>query len=276
MKQWLKWIPVGAALLVFSGLEAQPGPLNREKIRDELQLRPDQEAQFFDAMKKSAEALRSLRGNTAIDPVQRRAEARKISEAHRTEIASILSREQMDKWTAIRRERMRGQGPRPSFQGRGQRPAMQMGRPIPNKELVQEIRAYSAKEILPVLKKERAGLEKQMSLKDRETLASLRTQAKAMGNPGGMRRSGSPRGRPQASKKPELDRLAEKYQTEINRIFARIEPQVDRWNKDLRALHNKYAQPREGFGSRNGIHSVVPSAIRLVQPRRFLLLDPRT
>ena len=154
MKQWLKWVPVGIALLTFSVLEAQPGPLNREKIRDELRLRPDQEALFFDAMKKSAEALRALRNNTDMEPVRRRAEVRKIVEAHRVEIAGMLNQEQMNKWMAMRGERMRGQGHRPRLWGRG--PAMQVGRPPANKELAQAIRAYSAKEILPVLKKERA------------------------------------------------------------------------------------------------------------------------
>lgn len=276
MKQWFKWIPVGVALLIFSALEAQPGPLNREKIRAELQLRPDQEARFFDAMKKSAGAMRSLRSNTVMEPTQRRAEAKKIAEAHRTEIASILSKEQMDKWTAMRGEHMRRQGNRPPLRGRGQGSAMQGGRPVPNKELVQAIRAYSEKEILPVLKKERASFEKQMSSKDQEALASLRTQVKAMGNPGGMRRPSPPPGGSQASKNPELDRLAEKYRTEINRIFARMEPQVDRWNKDLRALHEKYAKSNEGPGSRKGVGPIVPSAARFVHPKRFLLLDPRT
>lgn len=275
MKKWLKWIPVGIALLIFSALEAQPGPLNRDKIRAELQLRPDQEVRFFDAMKKSAEALRLLRSNTTMEPAQRRTEAQKIAETHRVEVRSILSKEQMEKWTAMRMANRQRQSNKPPQQGRGQGLAMQRGKPAPNKELVQAVRAYSEKEILPVLKKERAGLEKQMSTKDQETLASLRTQAKAMGGSGGMRRPGPPSG-PKAAKNPELERLAVKYQTEINRIFARMEPQVDRWNQDLRALYEKYARAQEGPGSTKNVRPVVPSATRLVHPKRFLLLDPRT
>ncbi len=274
MKQWLKLAFVGAALLMFSALGAQPGPLNREGMRNELQLRPEQEERFFAAMKKSAEAMRMLRSNAEMGPEQRRTEARKIAKAHQEEMATILSKEQMDKWTTLRQERRRKPGPRPPFPGQHP-PAAQRGRPVPNQELAQAVRVYSEKEIFPVLKRERAGLEKQMSPKDQQTLASLRTQGKAMGRPfGGMMRPGPPAGRPKAPVNPELNRLAEKYRSEINRIFARMEPQVDRWNKDLRALQEKYAPPQKGPGSRKGPGPLMPSAAWLVHPQRFLLLDP--
>jgi len=274
MKKWLKWIPVGAAVLIFSALEAQPAPLNREKIRSELQLRPEQEPRFFAAMEKSATTLKALRANTDLNPEQRRAEARKVAEAHRAEISGILSKAQMDKWTALRQERMRKHGPRPPFPGQERGPGAQRGRPGPNPELLNAVKAYSEKEILPLLKKERANLEKQISPKDQETLASLRTQAKAMGR-GGMYRPGPAQVGAKARSNPELARLAEKYRSEINRIFARLEPQVDRWNKDLQAIHEAYAPPHKSPGNGRDHGPVVPSATRLIHPQRFLLLDSR-
>ncbi|MEY4134515.1 MAG: hypothetical protein ACOYOO_05710 [Saprospiraceae bacterium] len=278
MTKLKKWIPTAVALLAFFALGAQPGrEMNRDRLREALQLKPEQETRFFETMDKLARELSALRDSRATDIGQRRAAAGKIMEAHRKEMAAILSKEQMEKLRAMRTDRMRKARPRDRWQGIGARGAA--ARPaLPNPELVKAVQDYSQKEILPVLKKERAELEKRISPKDRVILSSLRTQAKALR---GQRLKGpGPRGavarRPAGRGNTPLDKLAEKYSSDLDRIFSGLEPHVDRWNKDLSALREKSAVPDRQRGRGMQAGRPVPPAMRLIEPHRFLLLDPRS
>lgn len=281
MKNLRRWIPTALAVLTFFALGAQPGrEMNREKLREALQLKPEQETRFFETMDKTARELKALRDGQVTDIGQRRAAVGKIMEAHQKEMAAILSREQMEKWRAMRTEQLRKGGPRDQWQGVGRRGPAARPMHLPNPGLVEAVREYSQKEILPVLKKERAELEKRISPKDREVLSSLRTQAKALRGPavqgpgprGAFTRRTAARGR----ESTPLDKFAEKYSSDLNRIFAGLEPYVDRWNKDLRSIHEKNSVPnqRQGRGMQPG--RPIPTAMKLIEPHRFLLLDPRS
>lgn len=264
------------AFIAVSAAFAQTGAPNRERIARELQLSPDQEKQFFALQSKHQEQLKALRENQTLNPEQRREEARKIMEAQRKDMEKVLSKEQMDKLIALRQERRTAPGqrpPQPGMRGRNQPPA-----PVQragNDQLARELRAYSEKEIMPQLRKERARLEKKISRKDSEILASIRTQLKAMGPalkqqaPGARNRAGGPQ-------KTELDRIAKKYRKDIDRIFAGLEPQVDRWNQDVQALREKYGKAENNPRARrqNTPRQPAPRLTGWLTPARFLLLEP--
>jgi hypothetical protein len=281
MTKLKRWIPTAVALLAFFALGAQPGrEMNRERLREALQLKPEQETRFFETMDKLTRELSTLRDNRATDIGQRRAAAGKIMEAHRKEIAAILSKEQMEKWRAMRTDRLRKAHPSGQWQGVGARGAAARPVHLPNPELVKAVQDYSQKEILPVLKKERAKLENRISAKDRVILSSLRTQAKALrgqglqgpGPRGAIARRPAPRGRANTP----LDELVEKYSSDLDQIFSGLEPYVDRWNKDLSALREKSNVPDQQRGRGMQPKRPVPPAMRLIEPHRFLLLDPRS
>jgi hypothetical protein len=280
MKKVKRWIPTVIVLLAFFTLGAQPGrAVEREKLREALQLKPEQEARFFETMDRTARALKALRESQVTDTGERRAAARKIAETHRKEVAAVLSKEQMEKLWEIRLDRMRKANPMSRRQGIGRRGPAARPMGLPDPELMKAVEDYSQKEILPVLKKERAELEKLISPKDRELLASLRTQAKALGGPvlqgPRLRAAGVRRPVARGVANGPLDKLADKYSSALNRVFAGLEPQVDRWNKALGDLHEKSAAPDQRPG--RGMQPVrpVPPAMRLIEPHRFLLLDPR-
>ena len=289
MKQWMFVIAV-AGMLSASFLSAQPGQGTRpapgvmRAELEELQLTDAQKARMKEIRDKYQGKFQAIRE----DQTQHREAMRKEMDAMRAELRNVLDPAQQAKFDAMPKP-MRpngptpppamGRGPRGNQGHQGMRPSQggpkRMG-PPPSMELRNAVDAYSKNQIMPVLTRERKALEAKISPADRELLASLRTQAKAQPSrmgPGAGRPASRHAGRKGAPgpKHEALLKLEKRYEKELQKIFARLEPQVDKWNADLEAIHIKYAteNPAGKPGGPRG-----SQAYRWLHPKRFLMLSP--
>ena len=279
-------------LLLSTGattISAQPGGPGRgmapqnQPLQDRmeaLQLTDAQKSKMKEVREKYRSRFQTLRQEQALD----REAMQKQMEELRKELRAVLDPAQQAKWDAMPHRPI---APPPAFGNsprnfrrpgagriaRGPQHLQRPPAPRPPSELQKEIQAYSQKEILPVLQKERKALEAKISAEDRELLASLRTQAKARraGRPTGPRRG--PRmgsNRPDSPQQEALAKLEKRYGKEIQKIFARLEPQVDKWNQDMKAIRQKFATQ----GPPRPVAHKGPSAYRWLVPKRFLLMSP--
>lgn len=278
-----------AGVLSAPLLSAQPGQGPRpnpgmmgERL-EALELTDAQKVRMKEIREKYQSKFQSIRE----DQTQRGEALRKEMNAMRTEMRNVLDPAQQAKFDAMPKP-MRPNGSTPPAMGRGPRgnqgrPGMRppqggpkrMG-PPPSMELRNEVDAYSKNQIMPVLTRERKALEAKISPADRELLASLRTQAKAQSRgmgPGAGRPVPPHAGRKggQHPKHEALIKLEKRYEKDLQKIFARLEPQVDKWNTELGAIHQKHAlkQPVGKPGYPRG-----PQAYHWLNPRHFLMLSP--
>lgn len=280
------WILIlGASSLFAQPPGTPPHPPIPDNRLEALHLSDTQKAQFRQLREKYRQQFETMRQGQA----QHREELGQAMQTMRSELRSLLTPEQQKQFDAMERPaRMQ----RPALRGlpnhptappiahrRGNGPTPRMMPPSPGAtEMRTAMQAYSDQTILPVLKRERKALEANISPADRQLLASLRTQAKAHGLvPGIAPRPGKP-GHPGARKNhpappsADLEKLEKRYAKDIEKIFARLEPQVDRWNAEMQAIQEK------GTPAAKGAHPSPkpprPAAYHWLNPTQFLLLSP--
>ncbi|MBK8041306.1 MAG: hypothetical protein KBG02_09880 [Haliscomenobacter sp.] len=301
MKRFMAWSMAAFGLLAWVSAAAQPGPGpgGRDQLRQELNLNEEQEEQLVAVLGKYRGKLQNLREDQTLAPQERRSELQKMMEQQRTEVDAILTDEQMAKWEALRRERMQaggmrqgpnppqgnarpGQNPPPN-QAAGKRNPQAKNRPAPPNDrqaakaltqMQQEVRAYNDQRVIPVLKEERAQLEKKISRKDRELLASLRTQMKSGHLYGGPAAGKAKNSRAMKDQKADLAKLSKKYKKDIDKIFAGLEPEVNEWNKDLKAIRQKYARDLKAQPKNPRAPQPTQMGNQWLNPERFLLMEP--
>jgi hypothetical protein len=167
----------------------------------------------------------------------------------------------------------------------------------PGAEFRQQERDYVQAKVLPVLRQQRQKLEQELATTDRAQLATYRTQLKALGQrelalhqaARALLRSAAPDsaahryGRPAPS--PEMlaaqaERreitlavalLANKYQANIARLSAEIQPQQTQWATDLKAMAAK-SRPAGQPGRFHGPH--FGHWRHLMRASSFLLMEP--
>lgn len=291
MNQRLIATAVWVLILGTSSLFAQPpGTPPHPPIPDNrleaLHLSDTQKAQFRQLREKYRQQFETMHQGQA----QHREELGQAMQTMRSELRSLLTPEQQKQFDAMERPaRMQ----RPALRGlpnhptappiahrRGNGPTPRMMPPSPGAtEMRTAMKAYSDQTILPVLKRERKALEANISPADRQLLASLRTQAKAHGPMPG--KPVAPRRHPRRPDMPknnptpaldDLEKLAKRYAKDIEKIFARLEPQVDKWNADILAIREKQAPAPKGVHP--GPKPPRPAAYHWLNPTRFLLLSP--
>jgi hypothetical protein len=176
----------------------------------------------------------------------------------------------------------------------------------PNAEFRKQEREYVQANVLPVLRQQRQKLEQELATTDRAQLATYRTQLKALGqrqqaaraagpdSVGHRKHWPAPTPEQQAAQAQRLQitialaQLANKYQANIVRLAAEIQPQQAQWSADLLAIMLKnhpaarpadYAQrqvetarPRNQHRHSAGFHF---GEARLIhRPVAFLLMEP--
>ena len=164
-----------------------------------------------------------------------------------------------------------------------------------------EIKAYFAANVLPVLRQQRQKLEPQLAAADRAQLATYRTQLRALKEQGRALRQaaapavGSPSGtRPALSETQQqqahqlrfqarsimlnVAQLAQKYDGEITRLTAEVQPQKEKWATDIKDIVAKNATPEQQqklAAANSRRHGRGPGQLRkFFKPAMFLLLDP--
>ncbi len=161
-----------------------------------------------------------------------------------------------------------------------------------------EARAYVRQNVLPAVRQQRQQLESQLTTADRAQLAIYRTQLREVRTQGrALRQSlrpaagtaATPGTRPTLTEAQQqqvqqlraeakgimanVQQMAQRYTTDINRLTLALKPQQEKWAADLRALAPAAGKPetaaRPGRRPRRG-----GALGRLLQPAGFLLLDP--
>ncbi len=296
----MAWSMAAFGLFAWVSAAAQPGSGSggRDHLRQELNLSAEQEDQLFAVLGKYRGKVQNLREDQTLDPQERRSELQKMMDQQRKEVDAILTDQQMAKWEALRRERMQagsmrqgpnpprsnmrpGQNPPPGNAQNGKKPQAKNRPALPDRQatkalaqMQQEVRAYNEQRIVPVLKEERAKLEKKISRKDRELLASLRTQLKS-GRLYGAPASGKAKNsREMKDQKADLAKLSKKYKRDIDRILAGLEPEVNEWNKDLQGIRQKYARELKELPKNRRAPQPAQMGNNWLDPERFLLMEP--
>ena len=209
-----------------------------ETLKEQLQLTPDQVTQVKAIMDKYKNQIQQARNST--DPSVRRAGMAGVMDAQREEIRGVLTQAQNDKLDAMRSER----GPR--------RVDGEMKREVEGDDnpMRQEIRSYTAQNIIPVLRQQRQKLNAKISPEDQATLNSLRGDMKE--NAGEIR-----------SARQNGDRKSDDYKG------MKAERQQVKGNIDQLAA--KYPAPANGRGKRMEDGSSLDA---MISPSALLLLNP--
>lgn len=169
----------------------------------------------------------------------------------------------------------------------------------PHTPLRHDIKAYVKANVLPVLRQQRQKLETQLAPADQAQLVAYHTQLQALKTQGrALRQSPRPADAAPGTRPTSLPdaqrqqvqalrlqarqirlnvaQLALKYDANIQKLAAEIQPQKAQWAADLKAIVAKEATPdqqarlarRQGFAARRG------GLGQLFKPAAFLLLDP--
>ncbi len=169
----------------------------------------------------------------------------------------------------------------------------------PHTPLRHDIKAYVDANVLPVLRQQRQKLETQLAPADQAQIVAYRAQLKALKTQGqdlrqrlrpadaapGTRPTPLPEAQRQQVQALRLQarqimlsvaQLALKYDANIQKLAAEIQPQKAQWTADIQAIVAKDATPEQqarlarwqGFAARRGGLS------HLFKPAAFLLLDP--
>ncbi|OWP63214.1 hypothetical protein CDA63_10175 [Hymenobacter amundsenii] len=161
-----------------------------------------------------------------------------------------------------------------------------------------EARAYVRQNVLPAVREQRRQLESQLTTADRAQLAIYRNQLREVRVQGrALRQSlrpaagtaaATPGTRPTLTEAQQqqvqqlrtetkgimanVQQMAQRYTTDINRLTHALKPQQEKWVADLRALA---PAGKPETAARPGRHPRHGGALgRLLRPTAFLLLDP--
>ncbi|GGF19365.1 T9SS type A sorting domain-containing protein [Hymenobacter cavernae] len=176
--------------------------------------------------------------------------------------------------------------------------AQRLGRSA-DKPARQELQAYYAQNVLPVVREQRQKLEAQLSADDKVALASYRAQLRTSRQEGkALLQSFRPAKLGQAQPtRPELTdaqrqqlqqqrtqrqavmqkvtQVAQKYDTNIKQLASEIEPQREKWTMDTKAIVMKYATPEQQEKLAHFAGNRHKAGLgHFFRPSVFLLMDP--
>jgi len=222
-----------------------------EKMSEHLELNDAQEASikiiFEDGMKKR-KALRAKEG----DRSSKKAAMKALMEEQNAAIEKVLTKEQLVKFNAFKSERKGKMKGRKGDFRKGKKQDKSK-----HKEMKAVIKEYNKSNIMPVLKKQRAKLENDLSQTDKNTISELRSSFKSRkqamiaaknSRKGKSKEDISDEDKAKFKKFKEAQKadmkkakaLAEKYQDNITVLKDEINPQTMKWKADMKAIFEKY------------------------------------
>ena len=282
------------ALCSITALSAQRGPrgprgkvLDSDKLKTELNLSDDQVQQIEALTSTQRTQMQELRDQDFESPEDRRAAMKEIHTAYRNGLAEILTDEQESQLKAIQQE------------ARTKRKARSKEFGEKRKAARKDIGAYRTENIHPVLLEQRAKLDAKISAEDKALIAELRAKQperpKRLENPSIEERKAAKEAY-EANKeertafKEQLKALVETYESEIDALYAEIEPQVEQWKKEMKELaqeHHSEGMKKRKHGESSGAGKKGKAGKRgkrgqkgergrafLLPKGAFLLLDP--
>ena len=219
-----------AALTIFAAtLSAQPhrGPRPFHAIeqqKEALGITEEQQAQLDELKAAFQSDIQALRGQE-MERDARRAAMHELVEGLKADLKEVLTEAQTDQLQAFRKEKRAEHKQRL----RGAR---------------SNVKVYMEQNVKPVMLKQRQKLEADLSAEDkaeidrlREAVAQHKAERKAA------RKEAKAKGerpqRPGKGERPEREavkQMVDKYDTEIEALFAEVKPQAEQWKADIKFI----------------------------------------
>ncbi len=272
-------------------LSAQEGPrgprgkdLDTEKLKAELQLSEQQVEQIEALTSEQREQMQALREQEFENREDKRAAMKEIHTAYQNGLAEILNDEQEMKLKSIRQE----------ARSRRKARAQEFGQQ--RKAARTEMGEYRMENIQPVILEQRAKLESKISAEDKALIAKLRAQKperpKRLDNPTMEERNAAKkdyeaRREEMKAHREQVKALIETYESDIDALFAEIQPQIEEWKQDMKEIAEEHRPERkekraEGESARKGKKGKAGKRGKgkhkgeraMLSKAAFLLLDP--
>lgn len=282
------------ALCSITALSAQRGPrgprgnaLNSDKLKSELNLTDNQVQQIEALTAAQRTQMQELRDQDFESPEDRRAAMKEIHTAYKNGLAEILTDQQENQLKAIQQE------------ARTKRKAQAKEFGEKRKAAKEDIGAYRTENIQPVLLEQRTKLETKITAEDKALIAELRAKRserpKRLENPSMEERKAAKEAyeankEQRTAYKEQLKALVETYESDIDALYAEIQPQVEEWKKDMKELaqaHHSEGMKKRKQGESSGAGKKGKAGKRgkrgqkgergkafLLPKGAFLLLDP--
>lgn len=278
--------------MTFASAQGGPrGPhgknLDTDKLKAELQLTDQQVEQIEALTSEQRTQMQALRDQEFENREDRRAAMKEIHTAYQNGLAEILNDEQEMKLKSIRQE----------ARSRRQARAQEFGQQ--RKAARTEMGEYRTENIQPVILEQRAKLESKISAEDKALIADLRAQRperpKRLENPSIEERNAAKaefeaRKEEMKAHREQVKALVETYESDIDALFAEIEPQIEEWKQNMKEIAEEHRPERrekrvEGESGRKGKkgkagkrgqrkHKGEKGERAMMSKAAFLLLDP--
>lgn len=258
-----------AALTIFAAtLSAQPhcGPRPFHAIeqqKEALGITGEQQAQL-DELKAAFQAeIQTLHGQE-LERDARREAMHELMEGLKADLEDVLTEAQVAQLETFRKEKRAEHKQR-------------------FREAHSDVKAYMEQNVQPVMRELRQQLEADISADDKAEIDRLR-EAVAQHKAAWKKAKAERPPRPGKGERPEreaIKQMVDKYDTEIEALFAEVKPQAEQWKADIQFIMEahrpedapKGKRPHACKGKRDkGKHG--PD--RIFHKARFLLMDPAT
>lgn len=293
-------------LLLFGGninaQDCQDGKhaQRQEMMRTELGL-TDTQAKKMDALKsKYRPQIKAIWEDESLDHEAKREKIRGIKESQKAEMAKILTPDQLAKMESFKAEYRHGSGAGSKGHGRhggnGSHERFGGGHGF---EHGKGDRAGIHAELAPIMERQRAKLENELSTTDKAALSELRSQMKAAheadrafrqdfrtAKQSGTEPTEAQRAQIQASREQrkaiqnEVLAIATKYQSQISALHEEVKPEVDAILAKAHAEHPAHNGNHRGEGKCEGKNQCEKGAASHQEKRHermlvhFMLMDP--
>lgn len=277
-----------AILLTTSAFSQKNHPHQRHhgdgilSMTEELQLTHQQVEQIIAIQEKYKAQIQTIREKETEDRTAKHGEIKALFQKQSDEIHTVLTDQQMTKLEEKKAERQKLR------EERKERRA-----DIDREGLRKAMKAYHQENVLQVMKAQRAKLEDKIEAEDKDAIAELREKfdhvQQRMEKQRGERKERTrehrdhKRGKDfkgfrddENPEKEQLHNLVEKYEKEIDDLFAELEPQQKKWHEDMKKIAEQYIpkpEAEEGHGP-HPRHRHHKSARKTMRKGHFLLLDP--
>lgn len=289
MKNILQITMIGLAILLSTSAFGQKNhpqhrqhPLGVLSMTEELQLTDKQVEQITAIHEKYKEKIQAIKAKETDDREALHSEMKTVFQAQSDEIHAVLTKEQMAKLEAKKAEREKIRKERKERRDN-----------IDHDGLRKAMKAYHQENVLPVMKAQRAKLENKIEAEDKVVIAELREKfdnvQQRMEKQRGERQERTRDGRNhkrggdfkgfREDENPDKERLhglVKKYDEAIEALFVELEPQQEKWHKDMKEIAEQYIpkpEMEEGHKAHPDRRHHKP-ARKMMRKGHFLLLDP--
>ncbi|MFK8104078.1 MAG: T9SS type A sorting domain-containing protein [Saprospiraceae bacterium] len=220
-----------------------------EKMTTELELSDTQVTQLKAVFATIEKERAAARENDSEDFQSRKAQRRAHREAHQTAIKAVLTPAQWTRFETTMKKHRKGRKGKHHHLSPEDREALQ-----------KETKAYKTTYILPTLQKQRAKLTASISTEDQALITELRpklaTEKAARKAAHQQNKKQHKKGRKSKKQKSKyaatIEELVARYEVKIDDLFAEIETERLQWDKDLKAIKDKYHPKRKQKESTQG------------------------